>query len=104
MDMENVEQEIETRQINAKNLEMVFATKGSAGANSTELARILTAWDFIINILGWQKKPLANLSNFLTSYQASIDSHYHNDFKEISIAEEIERKRAERKGISILSQ
>lgn len=82
----------------------IFDTRGSSGSNNVKLARILTAFDFVMGIMGWKDKPLANLTNFLTQYQASIDTKYHNDYKEIRIAEEIERKRAERKGISILSQ
>jgi len=54
--------------------------------------------------MGWQDKPLANLTKFCASYQASIDAKYHNDFKEIAIAEEIERRREQRKGLSILSK
>ncbi len=80
----------------------MFATKGSAGRNPQKLAQILSIFDFTINLLGWQEKPLANLSIFLTQYQASIDAKYHNDYKEVKIAEEVERKRAERKGLSIL--
>jgi len=104
MDIDRVEEEITTRQRNTNNSEAIFTTKGSAGANPEKLAQILTAFDFAINILGWQDKPLANLTKFLTQYQASIDSHYHNDYKDVLVSEEIERKRAERKGISILSQ
>lgn len=81
----------------------IFQTKGSSGSNTVKLARILTTVDFVMGLLGWQDKPLANLTYFLTQYQASIDTRYHNDYKDIKIAEEIERKRAERKGISVLS-
>lgn len=103
-DMDTIEQGIEARQVNARNTELVFASKGSAGNNPQKLAQICSIWDFVINIMGWQDKPLANLSKFLTEYQASIDAKYHNDFKDVLIAEEIERRREERKGISILQQ
>lgn len=82
----------------------IFSTIGSAGRNSEQLARILVAFDTTINMLGWQEKPIANLTHFLTQYQASVDAKYHNDFKDVLIAEEIERRRSERKGISILQQ
>lgn len=88
---------------NSNNLTL-FTTAGSAGHNPQKLAQILSVFDFNIGLLGWQDEPLANLSKFLTNYQASIDGKYHNDFKEVLVAEEIERKRAERKGISILTQ
>lgn len=104
MDMERIEQGIENRNLNARNTELIFASKGSAGNNPLRLAQICSTFDFVIGLLGWEKKPLANLSKFLTEYQASIDAKYHDDFKEVCVAEEIERKRAERKGISILAQ
>lgn len=100
--IEKSEQEQLFRQKQNSNVNAIFLTNGSAGNNNTELARILTAFDFTMNLLGWQNKPLANLTNFLTQYQASLDTKYHNDFKEVLIAEEVERKRAERKGLSIL--
>ena len=80
----------------------MFQTAGSAGANPQKLAQILAVFDIAMNLLGWQNKPLANLTKFLTQYQASIDTHYHKDYKDVLIAEEIERKRSERKGISVL--
>lgn len=83
---------------------LIFQHIGSAGNNPLKLAQILSVFDFTMNLLGWQDRPLANFSRFLTGYQASLDAKYHNDFKDISIAEEIERKRSERKGISILQQ
>ena len=99
-----VEEDGHFRQKATSNIGLVFQSSGSAGNNSLKLAQILSIFDFNIQLLGWQNKPLANLSSFLTSYQASLDAKYHNDFKDISIAEEIERKRSERKGISILQQ
>ncbi len=86
------------------NSTLIFNAAGSAGRNPEKLARILSAFDLIIGIFGWEDKPLANLTQFVTGYQASIDAKYHNDFKEIQIAEEVERKRAERKGLSIVQQ
>lgn len=91
------------RQKRSDNSGLLFNTKGSAGANPLKLAQILSTFDFVIGLLKWQDKPLADLSHFLTNYQASIDAKYHDDFKEVQIAEEIERRRAERKGLSIVS-
>ena len=100
--MEKAEQEQMFRQKQSSNINAIFHTGGSAGSNSEKLAQILTAFDFTMNLLGWQERPLAKLTNFLTQYQASLDTQYHKDFKDVLIAEEIERKREERKGISIL--
>lgn len=102
--LEKAEEQELFRQKQSDNSLALFNVSGSAGRNPTRLAQILVVFDFNINLLGWQNKPLANLSKFLTQYQASIDAKYHNDFKEVQISEEIERKRAERKGISILNQ
>ena len=105
--MNLVEQEEEKqlfRQKQSSNINSIFVTRGSAGSNPLKLAQILTAFDFAMNLLGWEEKPLANFTNFLTQYQASLDTRYHDDFKAVLIAEEIERRREERKGISILSQ
>ena len=99
---EKAEEEQLFRQKGNSHIDAIFHTKGSSGSNNEKLAQILTAFDFAMGLLGWQDKPLANLTNFLTQYQASLDTKYHNDFKEVLIAEEIERKREERKGISIL--
>jgi hypothetical protein len=80
----------------------LFNASGTAGANPVKLAQMLAVFDFNIGLLGWQNKPLANLSRFLVNYQASIDAKFHNDYKDVLVAEEIDKKRAERKGISIL--
>lgn len=92
------------RQKLGTNSNLVFRSSGSAGRNPQKLAQILSALDFAINLLGWQNKPLANFAEFLTQYQASIDAKYHDDFKEVLIAEEVERRRMERKGLSIVQQ
>ena len=102
--LEKAEDQELFRQKTKSNSNVIFQTIGSSGRNPIELARILATFDFIINILGWQDKPLANLTTFCTQYQASVDAKYHNDFKEVLIAEEVERKRSERKGLSILNQ
>lgn len=81
---------------------LMFHALGSAGRNPVKLAQILSVFDNVMLAMGWQGKPLANLSKFLTQYQASVDAKYHDDFKEVLIAEEIERRRAERKGVSII--
>ncbi len=104
---EAAEQQITEQKFKQKtvsNVLNIFQTSGSAGANPQRLAQILTAFDLAMRILGWQDKPLANLTNFLTQYQASIDTKYHKDFKDVLVAEEIERRREQRKGISILQQ
>ena len=102
--LEKAEEQELFRPKQKSNINAIFATIGSAGRNQLKLAQILTTFDFVINLLGWKDKPLADLSMFLTQYQASIDAKYHNDFKEVLIAEEVERKRSERKGVSILQQ
>lgn len=79
----------------------MLRTIGSAGRNPQKLAQICTTFDLIMEILNWQDRPLAKFTQILTQYQASIDAKYHNDLKDVFIAEEIERKRAERKGLSI---
>lgn len=103
MDRETVENQFFGNK-NNENLTQVFGTKGSQGANNVELARILTAFELAVSILGWQNKPVAELIKFCTQYQASINTQYHNDYVKVLVAEEIERRREERKGISILSQ
>lgn len=105
MTMERIEEEIlSQRKSNNANALAIFTTKGSAGNNPLELAKILATLDLTIKILGWQDKPLAGFSAILTQYQASLDAKYHDDFKDVLVAEEIEKRRAERKGISIMSQ
>lgn len=101
---EDAENEVLLRRKQGDNSRLMFLAQGSAGRNPVKLARILIAFDTAISILKWQDKPLSDLVSFCTNYQASIDAKYHNDFKEVLIAEEIERKRAERKGLSIFQQ
>lgn len=102
--LEKAEEQELFRPKQKSNASAIFNTAGSAGRNPLKLAQILSTFEFVIRLLGWEDKPLANLPMFLTQYQASIDAKYHNDFKEVLIAEEIERKRSERKGVSILQQ
>lgn len=92
------------RQKPKDNSGLMFHSDGSAGNNPLKLAQISSIFDFTMGLLGWQDKPLANLTSFLTQYQASLDAKYHNDYKEVLVAEEIEKKRADRKGFSILQQ
>lgn len=99
--LDKIEQAQLFKKQSLNNAGLIFSHKGSSGRNPLRLAQILTTFDFIINLLKWQDKPLANLTNFLTQYQASIDAKYHNDYKDILIAEEVERRRMERKGLSI---
>lgn len=100
--MEEVEHQQMFRSRKSDNSMYLFQASGSSGRNPQKLAQILTAYDFLINTLKWQLKPIANLTKFLTQYQASVDAKYHDDYKDVQIAEEIERRREERKGISIL--
>lgn len=102
--LEQAEQQEIFRQKSQDSAKQVFDTRGSSGNSSTDLARILTAFDMFIKIMNWQDKPLASFTTFLAQYQGSVDAKYHNDYKDIQIAEEIEKRRAERKGISILQQ
>jgi len=102
--LEEAENQELFRQKQRSNASDIFHTSGSSGSNPIKLAQILATFDFVMDLLGWQDKPLANLTTFLTQYQASIDTKYHNDFKDVLVAEEIERKRSERKGLSILNQ
>lgn len=102
--LEEVERHELFRQRRSDNSGLLFHANSSAGNNPVKLAQLCATWDFVMNLLGWKDKPLAKLTTFITNYQASIDAKYHDDFKEVQIAEEIERKRAERKGISILQQ
>lgn len=102
--LENAEEAELFRQKQKDNSGMVFLSSGSAGRNPLRLAQVLTAFDLAISLLGWQDKPLANLTKFLTSYQASVDGAYHKDFKDIEISEMVERKQANRKGLSIFQQ
>lgn len=101
---DKAEEEELFRQKLKDNSALIFNALHSAGRNSAKLAQLLASWDFIINIMGWQDKPLANLTKFVANYQASVDAKYHDDFKEIQIALEIERRREQRKGLSILQQ
>lgn len=102
--LEKSEEQELFRQKQSSNTGQIFDTNGSAGNNGTDLARIMSGFDTFIAIMGWQNKNLAKFSTIVTQYQGSVDAKYHNDFKDIQIAEEIERRRAERKGISILQQ
>jgi len=70
---------------NGDNSEATFKSSGSAGNNGDKLARILSAYDMAMNILGWDK----SLSNIVAGYQASVNSEYHKDHVKISIAERV---------------
>lgn len=102
--LEQAENQELFRQKQSSNTGLIFQASGSAGNNPLKLAQILSVFDFNMRILGWEKTPLADFSKFLTSYQASLNAKYHNDFKDVLIAEEIENRRANRKGISILQK
>lgn len=100
---EKAEEQELLRQRQPDNSTLIFKAQGSAGRNSVQLAKILATFDLMITIFGWQNRPLAHLPEFLTNYQASVDARYHDDFKDIKTAEEVERKRADRKGFSIIN-
>ena len=104
MVMEKIEEKEMFRSKSKDDSSAIFNTNGSAGNNNENLAKILSAYDYCMRLLGWQNDSVASLSNIATQYQASLEAKYHNDFKDIKIAEEIEKRRTERKGISILSQ
>lgn len=104
MDFEKVEEEQLFKPKTSTDLKAIFSTLGSAGNNPEKLAKILAAYDYAMQLFGWQKDDIASLSHVITQYQASLSAQYHNDFKDVLVAEEVERKRADRKGISILSQ
>lgn len=97
--LDQVEQEQQLlRETNEKDLSAVFLTKGSAGKNPERLTKLLTTWDFVVNLLGWQDKPLANLSMIVTQYQASNDTRsYHDDYVEIEKADEALNKQSRRR-------
>lgn len=85
----------------------ILSTKGSAGNNNEELARILSAYELFIFGMNWQEKEnYQNLPHIITQYQASLDAQYHNDYKAVLIAEEIAKRQSERRGnsISIMNQ
>ena len=73
------------RQKNVDNSELTFRSSGSAGNNGDKLARILSAYDLAMDILGWDKP----LSKIVAGYQASVNSEYHKDHVKISIAERV---------------
>lgn len=104
--IETIEEKLKFRNKSGFNLGAILSTIGSAGRNPQKLAQILTSFDMCMNILGWKDKPLAKFSSILTQYQASIEGGYHKDLKDVMIAEEQERKIANRKGnsISIMNQ
>jgi len=73
------------RQKNVDNSELTFRSAGAAGNNGDKLARILSAYDLAMDILGWDKP----LSKIVAGYQASVNSEYHKDHVKISIAERV---------------
>lgn len=72
------------------NNEDIFRHGSSAGANNTELARILVALDSAFTLLGWKKGK--ELIDIITGYQASIDTQYHNDYKTIAAIQELDKR------------
>lgn len=70
---------------NTDNSKQTFESSGSAGNNSDKLARIMSAYDLAMDILGWEK----SLSQIVSQYQASVNAKYHDDHVKISIAERV---------------
>ena len=70
---------------NADTGENAFRAQGSAGNNSPQLARILSAYEIAMSVLGWDTQ----LSKIIANYQASVNSEYHKDYVKISIAERV---------------
>jgi len=62
-----------------------FNAQGSAGNNPVKLARILSAYELAMEILGWNNP----LSKIVSNYQASVNAKYHDDHVKISIAERV---------------
>jgi len=76
-----------------KRAEHLFASLGSHGANPKKLAQLLAIWDFTMSMLDWK----VDLNQIITGYQASIDTHYHNDYKAVATIEELDRRMATRR-------
>jgi hypothetical protein len=72
----------------------MFESLGSHGANPKKLAQLLTVFDFTMSILGWND---VTLSKTVTSYQASIDTRYHDDYKAVATIEELDYRLAKRR-------
>lgn len=82
------------RQTTEDKAKHMFNALGSAGANDEKLARLLTAFDFAMSLLGWDD---VKLTNIITHYQASIDSKYHDDYKSVATIEELDSRLAKRR-------
>jgi|SRR3972149_4344742 len=74
--------------------QQLFRTDKSSSNPNSELARIVAVWDMTMNEFKW---PDCKFSEIIREAQASVDGKYHNDVKEVAIAQEIE-VRSERKG------
>lgn len=71
----------------------LFEAIKSHGANNRKLAQLLTALDFGLKLLDIE----CNLTDIVVNYQASIDSKYHEDYKQVATTEEIDRRLALRR-------
>ena len=71
----------------------LFSTHGSRGSNPRRLAQLTTVLDMAMLELGWDD---CNFSDLIRDAQASIEGHYHNDYVRVALAEEIQRKEAEK--------
>lgn len=98
---EEYEQDKKFRRNGIDNAKQIFDTRGSAGNGNEKLSRILAGWQLFIKIMQWDDKPLADLTSFVAQQQGSIDAKYHNDYKDILIAKEIEDRKRNRQGVSI---
>lgn len=71
----------------------LFASIGSHGANKKRLAQLCATWDYVMHTLEWNE----TLTEIVTGYQASIDTHYHNDYKAVATIEELDKRLAMRR-------
>lgn len=74
--------------------QQLLRTDKSTDNPNVELARIMSVWDMVMNEFGWED---CKFSSIIRDAQASVDGKYHNDIKEVAIAQEIQA-RDERKG------
>lgn len=80
-----------------------FKSQLSAGNNNVRLARICAVWDYVCQIMSTNKfksdgvTPKQwgdSLTDIVTSYQASLNAKYHDDFVKIAVAQREEEKKS----------
>ena len=79
------EEEHDWQSRNTDSTENNFRSSGSAGNNQPRLAKVLSAYDMAMDILGWDKP----LSKIVSDYQASVNAKYHDDHIKERIAERV---------------